>query len=67
MSLKSFHTLFLLIAILFDFGYFAFIHYKASPELQEMAGLTGVYSGIFGICLLIYLPLHIRKTRKILA
>ena len=65
MSLKNFHTLFIIFAILCDFAYVAFLKFYASPELREQAGVTGLIGGIFGLGLLIYLPFHLRKARKI--
>ena len=65
MSLKHIHTLFIIFAILCDFAYFVFLKFYASPELQEQAGMTGVFGGLFGLALLIYLPFHLRKVRKL--
>lgn len=66
MSLKTFHTLFIVFVILADFAYFAFLKFHASPQLQEQAGITGILSGILGIALVIYFPFHLRKSRKII-
>jgi hypothetical protein len=66
MSLKTFHTLFIIFVILADISYFVFLNFFASPELREQAGITGVLSGILGVALIIYFPFHLRKSRKII-
>ena len=66
MSLKSFHTLFILFVILADISYFVFLKFFASPELQEKAGITWILSGFLGVALMIYFPFHLRKSRKII-
>ena len=66
MSLKTFHTLFIIFVILADLAYFAFLKFFASPELVEKAGITGTLSGILGVALIIYFPFHLRKSKKII-
>lgn len=56
MSLKTFHLFFLMIAVLFDFGFAAYSFYgpdnAATREIRSLG--LGIGSGLFGILLLAY-------------
>ncbi len=54
MSLKTFHLFFLVIAVLFDFGFAAFAFYGPESEITKELRPLGVGSGIFGLALIAY-------------
>ena len=65
MSLKTFHLIFILIAILFSFGtaWWAFSH--PADELDGSLRQVGMISVGVGALFLVYLPFFIRKSRSI--
>ena len=54
MSLKTFHLFFLLIAILFDFGFAAYAFLGPDNEITREIRPMGIGSGIFGLLLTAY-------------
>jgi len=54
MSLKTFHLFFLIVAILFDFGFAAYAFFGPENELTREIRPMGIGSGIFGLLLIAY-------------
>ncbi len=54
MSLKTFHLFFLIIAILFDFGFAAYAFYGPENEITREIRPMGIGSGVFGLLLTAY-------------
>ena len=54
MSLKTFHLFFLVIAILFDFGFAAYAFFGPDNEITREIRPMGIGSGIFGLVLMAY-------------
>lgn len=67
MSLKTFHLFFLVVAILFDFGFAAFAFYGPETDLTKELRPLGVGSGLFGLGLMAYgIWFHIKKAPSII-
>lgn len=66
MSIKNFHTIFIVIAIVFDLGLAIYLTWLASPELKERAAFVAPLAGIVGVALIAYLPFHLKKSRNII-
>ena len=67
MSLKTFHLFFLVIAILFDFGFAAYAFYGPDNEITREIKPMGIGSGVFGLILIVYgLWFYLRKAPKII-
>lgn len=66
MSIKNFHTVFIVFAIVFDLGLAIFLTWLASPELKERAAFVAPLAGIVGLALVAYLPFHLKKARDII-
>ena len=54
MSLKTFHMLFLVFAILFDFAFAAYAFFGPDNEITREIKPMGIGSGIFGLLLIAY-------------
>lgn len=65
MSLKSFHTFFIIVAILADGAFWVYLQFFAPEDLQAKSGLVGILSGLLALALIIYLPFHFKKSKKI--
>jgi hypothetical protein len=67
MSLKTFHLFFLIVAILFDFGFAAFAYYGPESDITKEIRPLGIGSGIFGVGLIAYgVWYHTKKAPSIL-
>jgi len=66
MSIKNFHTVFIIFAILADGAFAVYLTWLAPETLKEQAGPVGLLSGILALALIAYLPFHIRKARHII-
>ena len=65
MSLKSFHTFFIIVAILADAAFWVYLQFYAPEELKAETGLVGVLSGLLALALVIYLPFHLKKSKTL--
>lgn len=66
MSIKNFHTVFIVFAILADVAFAVYLTWLAPETLKEQAGPVGMLSGLVALGLIAYLPFHIRKARDII-
>lgn len=67
MSLKTFHLFFLIIAVLFDFGFAAYAFLGPENEITREIRPLGIGSGIFGLLLIAYgIWFYCKKSPKII-
>ncbi len=64
MHIKHFHILFMIVCILFSFGFavWSFNQYRGAPETGLM--VVGVMSVVFGLALVYYLTRFIKKFKN---
>jgi membrane protease YdiL (CAAX protease family) len=66
MSLKTFHFLFIIFAIVFSFGFAFWAFAKPEDAYDVPLRLPATIALVIGVACLIYLPFFLRKSRKII-
>jgi len=67
MSLKSFHIVFIVLAVLSSLGFAVWVFTRGGAELGSALGLLGLFSGAAAVGLAIYgLWFVVRKSRRLI-